>query len=148
MPIVLDASITLAWVHSQPPAEATHAQQILLVDDALVPAIWPAEVANGLLVAERRGMLTADQRTSFLALLRRLDIAVEATGAELTLSVTLNLARDHGLSVYDAMYLELARREGVPLATLDSRVREAATRLGITILEPESDPTLTDPKDT
>lgn len=63
-----------------------------------------------------------------------MDIGVEATGAERTFSLTLDLARDQGLSVYDAMYLQLARREGVPLASLDGPLREAAGRVGVTVL--------------
>ena len=134
MVLVIDASITLAWTHASPPPEAMYAQERLLTEDAIVPSIWPAEVANALLVAERRGLMTAEQRSNFLALLRQMDIGVEATGAERTLSLTLDLARDQHLSVYDAMYLELARREGVPLASLDKPLCEAAGRIGVPVL--------------
>lgn len=135
MTIVIDASIALGWTHATPPPDAVYAQERLVDDDALVPSIWPAEVANGLLVAERRGLMTAEHRAAFLALLRKVNIGVEATGAERTLSVALNLARDQQLSVYDAMYLELARREGVPLASLDGPLRDAARRIGVTLLD-------------
>ncbi len=134
MALVIDASIALAWTHAMPPPAAEYARERLLMDDAIVPSIWPAEVANGLLVAERRGLLTPEQRSAFLALLRKLDIGVEATGTERTLSLTLDLARDQHLSVYDAMYLELARREGVPLASLDGPLCDAARRVGVALL--------------
>ena len=135
MAIVVDASIALAWTQPAPPPDALFAQERLLVDEAIVPSIWPAEVANGLLVAERRGLMSAEQRAAFPALLRQMDVGFEATGAERTLSLTLDLARAQRLSVYDAMYLELARREGLPLASLDGPLREAARRVGVTLLD-------------
>lgn len=71
MTLVVDASITLAWTHTSPSPEAIYAQERLLTEDAIVPSIWPAEVANALLVAERRGLLTGEQRVTFLALLQK-----------------------------------------------------------------------------
>lgn len=134
MTIVIDASIALAWTHTIPPPDAEYARERLLADDAVVPSIWPAEVANGLLVAERRGLIMAEQRVAFLALLQKMDVGVEATEAARTLTLTLDLARDQRLSVYDAMYLELARRDGIPLASLDTALRDAAMRVGVMLL--------------
>lgn len=134
MPLVLDASVALCWAFDTVPAYADHVLGLLAKDDALVPPIWPAEVANGLLSAERGRRLGSPQRAAFLNLLRQLDVIVEATGMELTLSLILDLARVQGLTVYDAMYLEMAVRDGIPLATLDDDLRNAATRLGVPLV--------------
>ena len=113
MPLVLDASVTLAWAFQAP--DGTHpVLQHLLSDDALVPDIWPSEVANGLLVSVRRSLLTAAQRDAFLHRLHRLPVIVETTGAERTFTVILTLAEQHGLTVYDASYLELAGARAAP----------------------------------
>lgn len=134
MPLVLDASVSVGWAF-QPNPYARHVFALLDRDDALVPSIWPTEVANAIISAERGGRLDSQGCHRFLALLRQLDIVVEMTGMELTLSVILDLARAEGLTAYDASYLELARREGVALATLDNDLRAAATRIGVPLIE-------------
>ena len=91
MPLVLDASAALPWAFSAPdPAHPV--LQRLRSDDALVPDVWPTEVANGLLVATRRGLLSVAQRTAFLHRLHGLPIVVETTGGERTFGVILALA--------------------------------------------------------
>lgn len=102
---------------------------------AVVPAIWPLEVANVLLSAERRGRLTEAQSTRFVELLGALPIVMEQPSVDHILGSVLPLGRHHGLSAYDAVYLELAARLGLPLATRDERVITAAAAIGVRILQ-------------
>lgn len=91
----------------------------------IVPSLWPIEVGNGLLVAERRGRLKADALARFVALLKGLSISIDQRSFPYTMETTLPLARKHNLTVYDAAYLELSLREGIPLASTDGRLVEA-----------------------
>lgn len=129
---VLDASVTLSWCFDDERADvAARFLDGLRASEAVVPALWLVELANGLVVAERRGRLTRAGFTRFLALVRELPIRIDQTDtAELAASV-LDLARDYELSAYDAAYLELALRLGQPLATLDRQLRTAADRAGV-----------------
>lgn len=134
MPFVLDASITMAWAFAEVTPLAAHVRALLAQDEALAPPIWPLEIANAILVAERRGRLDAAHSTRFLTLLRTLDVVIDVTGAERTLSVVPELARVQGLSSYDAAYLELAMRDGVALAAADGALRSAASRVGVPLI--------------
>lgn len=96
-----------------------------------MPAIWPFEIANSLAVAERRRRCTPADSASFLRLLSSLPIRVEAPPTGRALDTVVSVARESGLSAYDAAYLELAMREGLALATQDQRLRKAAQRLGV-----------------
>jgi predicted nucleic acid-binding protein len=96
----------------------------------VVPALWHLEVANALLVGERRKRTTAAKVSHFLTLLSALPITVDEETATRAWSDTLSLARTHGLSAYDAAYLELAVRQGLPLATLDEPLRAALRTVG------------------
>jgi predicted nucleic acid-binding protein len=96
-----------------------------------VPALWPLEVANVLLVAERRGRLTAAGTSRFLELLAGLPIRVEAGTHELAFGSILFRGREVGLSAYDAAYLDLAARLGASLATRDRRLRQACRTSGV-----------------
>lgn len=128
--LVLDASRTLAWCFEDEGGADTDALiDRVAAEGALVPAIWPLEVANALAVAERRGRIAPEDSVAFVALIEELPITVDAATASHAFHETLNLARDHGLSVYDAAYLELAVRAGLPLATLDEGLRRAAALL-------------------
>lgn len=135
---VLDSSAALAWVL---PGEGQAALERLLgeiaADGAVVPGLWPLEVGNILLVAERRGRLGAAERREALDLLRALPIDTDDETAARAWVATLTLAAAHGLTLYDASYLELARRRGLPLATLDSALRRAAGEAGV-VLIPEA----------
>jgi predicted nucleic acid-binding protein len=134
VPFVLDASVTLGWCFEDEAGEyADSALEALSDDTAVAPAVWPLEVANGLVVAERRGRLVPAQTARFCALLPALPIEVEPGGLTTTLALLVPLARDHGLSVYDAAYLDLAARRGLPLATLDARLRAAALAAGVAV---------------
>ena len=105
-----------------------------LSDDlAIVPSIWMLEVANGLLVAERRGRLTAADMSQAHGILAGLPIKARDLSLDAALGPVLALARQENLSSYDASYLELAMREGVPLATVDDALRSAAGRVGVAL---------------
>jgi predicted nucleic acid-binding protein len=134
MALVLDASVALRWAFTNPTPYADHVLGMLGREDGLVPSFWPVEVANGIITAERRNQLDVERRAAFLNLLRQLDIIVEATEAARTLSIILDMARVQGLTAYDAMYLELALREGIPLATEDVAMRDAAVRIGVPLV--------------
>ena len=133
MPFVLDASTALSWCFEDEAKPETEAILDRLVDDpAVVPALWELEVTNALLVGERRGRLTESQTTRFVTLLASLPINVELAGPDMT--TLLAVGRQHGLSSYDATYLVLAERDGHPIATLDNRLRIAATAAGVPLL--------------
>lgn len=100
-----------------------------------MPAIWALEVANALLVSERRHRLTEADTAKFLDLLHKLPFIVDPETCERGTGETLSLAREHGLSSYDAAYLELAMREGLPLATADELLRKAARNGGAKLFE-------------
>jgi predicted nucleic acid-binding protein len=101
---------------------------------AVVPALWPFEVANVLRTAERRGRMDASALAAFLERLRQLPIAIEHRPATWLAQQILPLTRTHKLSAYDAAYLELAIREGLPLATLDDDLRRASCAAGVTLV--------------
>ena len=128
MTFVLDASVTVAWCFADergPYAES--ALDSLRGSETIVPHLWGLEVANALLTAERKGRLTAGEATQFVKLFLSLPIAVDPVSRGRALTTIHRLARTHGLTSYDASYLELAVREGLPLATLDSALAAAAT---------------------
>jgi predicted nucleic acid-binding protein len=131
----LDASIALAWCFAD---EATPAADALLDrladEEAAAPALWRLEVANALAMAERRGRLSVAGLTRSVALLQGLAVAIDAEGSERAFRDLLDLARSERLTVYDAAYLELALRLGVPLASKDIKLRKAAARLGLALL--------------
>jgi len=123
MTFVMDASITAAWCFPDEDASAaTRAFDRIVDETAIVPALWWFELRNVLLVGERRGRLNARQIDGFLRLLRDLPIAIDRSPDE---AAIFDLARRHGLTFYDAAYLELARR-GNALATLDRALLKAA----------------------
>jgi predicted nucleic acid-binding protein len=112
-------------------APAARVLERLREEEGFVPPLWLLELTNGLAAAERRGRLTRADSTRFLHLVEGLPIQVDpAVGYALAADV-LDLARDYALSAYDAAYLELALRLGLPLATLDAHLREAAGRAGV-----------------
>ena len=133
---VVDASMGLAWVC---PGQATLESDGLLhqLKDGvtlLVPGLWFQEMANALLVLERRRKLTAGERREALATLRVLNLKPDFDGALRAFGEVSELAEAQGLSVYDATYLELALREHAPLATKDEALRAAARKCGVTLL--------------
>ena len=133
---VLDGSVTMAWGFEDEADD--YAAAILERMPALqahVPSLWPLEVANALLVGERRRRITPADTTRFLAILGALPITVDEETVAHAWADTMHLARAHNLSAYDAAYLELALRRGLPLATLDGKLKAAATAVGVSLYE-------------
>lgn len=136
MAFVIDASITLSWCFRDEQSEYAVVVLRRLADDvAVVPGLWVLEVANGLLVAERRGRITAADVARVHAMLSDLPVTRDELTRDSGLGSVLDLARAHGLSAYDAAYLELAMREGLSLATQDERLRAAAIAVGTPLVE-------------
>lgn len=138
MDLVIDASVAAAWFF--PDESDEYADAILSrlrggTTTAAAPAIWPSEVVNSFLVAERRGRTSEAKTARYVADLADLPVAVEVGGVALMGAQVLGLAREHRLSIYDASYLELAARVGLPLATIDARLKKAAEAIGLTIAE-------------
>ncbi len=130
--LVLDCSVALAWFfQDEADPYADGVARALGVWQAVVPAIWPLEVANTLVVGERRGRSTERQASVFLELLQALPITIDHAGAAAAWSKTLALARRFRLSAYDAAYLELAMRQGAELATRDRGLAKAAAAAGV-----------------
>jgi predicted nucleic acid-binding protein len=139
MAFVLDCSMTMAWVFPDEATEATDAlRESLISDSAVVPALWPIEVANVLLVATRRGRIAEGDWGRLRRALAALPIDVDPTSAERVLEAVLPLASEHRISAYDAMYLELSLRLGLPLATLDRRLSAACENAGVKTLAAHS----------
>lgn len=134
--MVIDASTALSWCFEDESSAFSEKVLLLLATDtALVPAVWPLEMANALTVGERRGRLTKAQTARFVQLLGQLPIDVDAPPSTVVFGAVLTTARAHRLSSYDASYIEVAERHGLPLATLDSRLREAANAAGVALVE-------------
>lgn len=132
---VLDSAAALAWVlPGEGGAGADAALDLVTEKGALVPALWRLEVANVLLMAERRKRITYEQRVRALAGLEQLPIASDPETVARAWAGTIDLAAAHGLTVYDAAYLELALRTGLPLATLDRALIQAAAGVGVTVI--------------
>lgn len=133
---ILDGSVTMVWGFED---EADgYAEAILdrMPDlQANVPALWPLEVANALLVGERRRRITPADTARFLAILGSFPIAVDEETVAHAWADTMHLARAHNLSSYDAAYLELAIRLGLPLAALDGKLRTAAEAVGVPLFQ-------------
>jgi predicted nucleic acid-binding protein len=134
MAFVLDASITACWAfQDEDHADAGLAFHQMRSEEAVVPCLWWFEVRNTLVVNERRRRIAESDTAAFLLSLSRLRIRIDRAPNE---GVVLRLARTHRLSVYDAAYLELAQREGLPLATLDADLKKAAAAEGVAIPAP------------
>jgi predicted nucleic acid-binding protein len=134
---VLDASVALAWFLDRPTAPyADHVRELLLRGDrAVVPVLWQLEVANGFIVAERRGVLTLSDT---IQALQDLDLviaqAIENSQGAVSMRRALHAGRKFGLTAYDAVYLETALGQDLPLATLDRQLSAAASKAGVEIV--------------
>ena len=135
MSFVVDSSVALSWCFE---SERTPATQALLVRlgeaGAMVPLHWAAEVLNGLMMAERRQRIDAARRRQLADFLRDLPITFDPETSVQLWSATQGLAERFRLTVYDAVYLELAQRKRLPLATLDNELRVAGGVLGVILL--------------
>lgn len=134
---VLDNSVAMRWhLESEKAADQKYAEAVLvsLSDaEALVPNLWHLEAANVLLGAERRGETTIAEIEGFISQLESLPLLVDPMTSSHAFSRTMTLARAYKLSSYDAAYLELAIREGLSIATLDSDLVKAAKKAGVNL---------------
>ncbi|MFN8638027.1 MAG: type II toxin-antitoxin system VapC family toxin [Dehalococcoidia bacterium] len=134
MTYVLDASAAAAFVlPDEVPSDDLAAS--LANDDAIVPANWPAEVVNTVLSARRSRRIGAEECAALLASIAGFAVALEPPSMERTAGPVATLAQERALTVYDAAYLELAIRRGVPLATLDAALARAAREASIAVIE-------------
>ncbi len=135
MSFVLDNSVTMRWFFGDgKPQQLAFAGTVLDAmkqDGALVPVTWGLEVANVIARAEAKGLVTEARSGAFLEMLQGVGIEVDMATFARALSDTLQLARRYKLSAYDASYLELALRLGMPLATLDEDLLKAAKKAGV-----------------
>jgi predicted nucleic acid-binding protein len=132
---VLDCSITLSWFIPDEDNPTGRALQDLVTNQgAVVTMLWPIEMGNAFLLATRRRRVTAAQRAEALDALGQLPIEIDGETLNKIWTDTLVLADELGLTVYDACYLELARRRRLPLATLDLELRTAAKKIDIPLL--------------
>lgn len=135
MSFVLDTSVTMRWFFGDgQPQELAYAGKVLDAmkhANAFVPVTWGLEVANVIAKAEANALVTEARSSAFLEMLEGVDIEVDVATFAHALSDTLQLARRYKLSAYDASYLELALRSGIPLATLDEDLQKAARKAGV-----------------
>jgi predicted nucleic acid-binding protein len=137
MKFVLDASVALLWLVPQTnPSGIDYADAILTAmkeSQAVVPSLFALEVANVVAKVESKGLVTQADSQRYISLLGQLNMATDQATMMHALGDTLNLARRYKLSAYDAAYLELALRSGLPLSTLDADLAKAATSAGVPI---------------
>lgn len=134
---MVDASVALAWCF--PDETSDFADSVLLSlkgDWVSVPSIWPVEIANAVLVGERRKRIKPVDVRRFEELLRSLTIVESSQTLAETMANVVPLAREYKLSAYDAAYLDLALREKATLATLDSSLQKAGRLAGVRIFTP------------
>lgn len=135
--LVLDCSVSMAWCFEDETSAFTEAVlDTVVARGAVVPGLWPLEVVNVLLVGERKQRLTPTQAAGFLNRLLALPIEIEGALAGDTWPRVHALGRAHGLSAYDAAYLDLAIRRGLPLATSDRVLQNGAKTAGVTLFQP------------
>lgn len=134
-PFVLDNSVVMRWLMGDiGDGYAFEVMGRLEDRPAVAPSIWPLELANAVAVAERRRLLTRAKADAFLRLVAALPITVVVDPPGRALGGVLELARMHALSSYDATYLDLALREGLPIATLDGGLRRAVEACSVELL--------------
>jgi len=132
---VLDASIALAWCFRDEETTVTRQLFSQMQENAvLVPSLWFIEMTNILSNGERKGRTTAAEVETFITVLSSFDIEIDSDGPNRAFSQVLPLCRAHQLTSYDAVYLELALRRHLPLATLDDQLRKAAKKLDVKLL--------------
>ena len=135
-PIVIDNSVVMSWCFEDEASDyADSVLNELKITSAIVPSIWPYEVVNVLLVAERQKRLKKAESVQFVTLLSQLSILVDEDSPEKSMKDVLALGRETGLSSYDAAYLELAMRNGFRLATLDKKLTAAAKAVDVNLFD-------------
>jgi len=134
---VLDCSVTMAWCFDDEATPYTDGVRDILADmRAVVPSIWPLEAANATIVGERRKRLDEARSRRFFVLLEALPIILDEETGNRNFTETVHLARTYQLSAYEASYLELAIRRGLPLACLDGKLKTAAAAAGVVLFSP------------
>lgn len=133
---VLDASVALSWFIDEPTDPyAERVRRLLLQgNSALVPAVWPLEIANGFLTTERRGLSSPSETAEMLAELDVILRSLEVNNAFISVRRIVESARRANLTAYDTTYLDLAREQQLAIATLDRRLSEAARLAGVPLL--------------
>lgn len=136
MSFIIDASVALTWCFADEVTDATRAILRRLTDDdgAYAPSLWPLEVLNTLIVSQRRGRMSVEERQQQISFLHELPIIIDRETVEQVWTVTNYLAERYSLTIYDASYLELAQRLRLPLATLDKKLRSAANAAEVALL--------------
>lgn len=135
--MVLDASMALSWFFEDEQTPAGRAVMNHAIErGAIVPSLWKLEVANVLRTCVGRGRCTMAFADQTIADLTDLEVEIDTETADHAWATTRTLAHDHGLTLYDAAYLEVALRRALPLATCDKRLDAAARGLGVTVLGP------------
>ena len=133
--MVVDSSVALTWCFEDEQTPASLALLEMVVEaGAVAPTLWPLEVLNALIMAERRKRVDASQRQRLSGFLRDLPIVLDDETATQAWNATIQLAERHRLTVYDAAYLELAQRRDLPLASLDQELRAAAEVAGVALV--------------
>jgi len=133
---VIDNSVVMSWCFKDETSEYTDAVlNRLEYSTAFVPSIWPLEVGNVLLVAERNKRLRQADSIRFIALLSELPIIVEPESPDRMMNEIVSIARAYDLSTYDASYLDLAMRKGIPIATLDKSLLRAAKKSNVPVIK-------------
>lgn len=136
---MVDNSIVMSWCfEDEGNCYADAVLESLEFVQGLAPAVWPLEVANVLLVAERKKRIDRSSVVRFLALLQGLPLKVEHEPPCRALTEIFALARDRGLSSYDASYLDLAMRFGIPIATMDESLIKAAKHCSVPLFDPHN----------
>jgi predicted nucleic acid-binding protein len=139
MSFVLDNSVAMLWLLPQSNVAGTRlANQVLdrlLTTGAVVPSLWRLEATNVIVKSLRLNKISQAQASTFIALLEDLDISIDVQTDQRAFHDTLDLARRYVLSAYDAAYLELALRNGLPLATLDTKLDAAARQAGVVVVD-------------
>jgi predicted nucleic acid-binding protein len=134
MTLVVDASVVLAWsFESESSDAATAAIERLLREEGIAPAHWPLEVANAIRYAERRGRIGSAEIGRLAAILRQLPVDLIPVDVPDAIAL-VDVARTLDVSVYDAAYVGLAGSRGLPLATVDRRLADAARAAGVEVL--------------
>lgn len=129
---ILDCSVTMAWCFEDEITEYSEdVFNTLTYATALVPTIWPLEVANVLLMAERKNRISSVKVSEFKEALKDLSIRVIENTGQRALGSVMELAKELHLTVYDAAYLDLALNTDLPLATLDNSLKKAASKLNV-----------------
>ncbi|MBV8488295.1 MAG: type II toxin-antitoxin system VapC family toxin [Planctomycetaceae bacterium] len=136
---VLDCSVTMAWCFDdEATAYSDSVLESLAGSRAVVPSLWPLEVTNATFAGERRKRLDEARSQRFLILLQALPIIVDDETSSRAFSNIIHLARAYQLSTYDAAYLDTAIRRGLPLATLDAALKQAAQAVGVPLYAPST----------